>query len=85
MPVAGGTGLGTTADVVSVDCIEDARRALANDRYDLAVLGRVGLSAAPANAVEEVDIVPGPVGPGINPGDVPATLVVVKSAKVIGG
>jgi peptidyl-prolyl cis-trans isomerase A (cyclophilin A)/peptidyl-prolyl cis-trans isomerase B (cyclophilin B) len=27
----------------------------------------------------------GPVGPGINPGDVPATLVVVKSAKVIGG
>ena len=30
--------LGTTADVVSVDCIEDARRALAEDRYDLAVL-----------------------------------------------
>ena len=28
---------------------------------------------------------PGPVGPGINPGDVPATLVVVKSAKVVGG
>ena len=27
----------------------------------------------------------GPVGPGVNPGDVPATLVVVKSAKVIGG
>jgi cyclophilin family peptidyl-prolyl cis-trans isomerase len=27
----------------------------------------------------------GPVGPGINPGDVPATLVVVKSAKVVGG
>jgi cyclophilin family peptidyl-prolyl cis-trans isomerase len=27
----------------------------------------------------------GPVPPGINPGDVPATLVVVKSAKVIGG
>jgi len=27
----------------------------------------------------------GPVGPGINPADVPATLVVVKSAKVIGG
>ena len=27
----------------------------------------------------------GPVGPGINPGDVPATQVVVKSAKVIGG
>jgi peptidyl-prolyl cis-trans isomerase A (cyclophilin A) len=27
----------------------------------------------------------GPVGPGINPGDVPATLVVVKSAKIIGG
>jgi peptidyl-prolyl cis-trans isomerase A (cyclophilin A) len=27
---------------------------------------------------------PGPVGPGINPADVPATLVVVKSAKVIG-
>jgi peptidyl-prolyl cis-trans isomerase A (cyclophilin A)/peptidyl-prolyl cis-trans isomerase B (cyclophilin B) len=28
---------------------------------------------------------PVPVPPGINPGDVPATLVVVKSAKVIGG
>jgi cyclophilin family peptidyl-prolyl cis-trans isomerase len=28
---------------------------------------------------------PGPVPPGINPADVPATLVVVKSAKVIGG
>ena len=28
---------------------------------------------------------PGPVGPGINPADVPATLVVVKSAKVVGG
>lgn len=27
----------------------------------------------------------GPVPPGINPGDVPATLVVIKSAKVIGG
>ena len=27
----------------------------------------------------------GPVGQGINPGDVPATLVVIKSAKVIGG
>jgi cyclophilin family peptidyl-prolyl cis-trans isomerase len=27
----------------------------------------------------------GPVGPGINPADVPATLVVIKSAKVIGG
>ena len=27
----------------------------------------------------------GPVPPGINPGDVPATQVVVKSAKVIGG
>jgi cyclophilin family peptidyl-prolyl cis-trans isomerase len=27
----------------------------------------------------------GPVGPGINPADVPATQVVVKSAKVIGG
>jgi cyclophilin family peptidyl-prolyl cis-trans isomerase len=26
-----------------------------------------------------------PVPPGINPGDVPATLVVIKSAKVIGG
>jgi PAS domain S-box-containing protein len=30
--------LGTTAEVVSVDSIEDARRALADDRYDLAVL-----------------------------------------------
>jgi signal transduction histidine kinase len=30
--------LGMTADVVSVDCIEDARRALADDRFDLAVL-----------------------------------------------
>jgi DNA-binding NtrC family response regulator len=37
--------LGTTADVVSVDCIEDARRALANDRYDLAVLD-ISLGAA---------------------------------------
>ena len=27
----------------------------------------------------------GQVAPGINPGDVPATLVVIKSAKVIGG
>jgi peptidyl-prolyl cis-trans isomerase B (cyclophilin B) len=27
----------------------------------------------------------GPVGPGINPADVPATLVVIKSAKIIGG
>jgi cyclophilin family peptidyl-prolyl cis-trans isomerase len=27
----------------------------------------------------------GPVPPGINPGDVPATQVVIKSAKVIGG
>ncbi|MEA2878815.1 MAG: hypothetical protein QOF14_4011 [Hyphomicrobiales bacterium] len=37
--------LGTTADVVSVDCIEDARRALADDRYDLAVLD-ISLGAA---------------------------------------
>jgi len=37
--------LGATADVVSVDCIEDARRALANDRYDLAVLD-ISLGAA---------------------------------------
>jgi signal transduction histidine kinase len=37
--------LGTTAEVVSVDCIEDARRALANDRYDLAVLD-ISLGAA---------------------------------------
>jgi peptidyl-prolyl cis-trans isomerase A (cyclophilin A)/peptidyl-prolyl cis-trans isomerase B (cyclophilin B) len=27
----------------------------------------------------------GPVGPGLNPADVPATQVVVKSAKIIGG
>jgi hypothetical protein len=26
-----------------------------------------------------------PVPPGINPGDVPATQVVIKSAKIIGG
>jgi signal transduction histidine kinase len=37
--------IGTTADVVSVDCIEDARRALADDRYDLAVLD-ISLGAA---------------------------------------
>ena len=27
----------------------------------------------------------GPVPPGINPGDVPTTQVVIKAAKVIGG
>jgi signal transduction histidine kinase len=37
--------IGTTAIVVSVDCIEDARRALADDRYDLAVLD-ISLGAA---------------------------------------
>ena len=38
MLAAVAAALGTTADVVSVDCIEDAHRALAGDHFDLAVL-----------------------------------------------